>query len=93
MERVATQHSIPGMEYESARVACILQGKRRVGRPIAYQGDPDAPHLTPAERRRIKRRVANRESARRVRARQFLQVSAMADKVMILNLNLNLNLI
>ena len=63
----------------------LLQGKRRVGRPIAYLGDPDAPHLTPAERRRMKRRVANRESARRVRARQFLQVSAMADKVMILS--------
>ena len=56
-----------------------------MGRPIAYRGDPNAPHLTPAERRRIKRRVANCESARRVRARQVLQVGAMTEKVMTLN--------
>ena len=46
------------------------EGKRKVGRPIAYCGDPDSPDLLPAERRRIKRRIANRESARRVRARR-----------------------
>ena len=29
--------------------------KKKVGRPIAYRGDPNAPHLTEEERRRIKR--------------------------------------
>ena len=49
-----------------------MQRKRRkkVGRPIAYKGDPNASNLTEADRRRIKRRIANRESARRVRARR-----------------------
>ena len=46
------------------------KGKKKVGRPIAYKGDPNAANLTEAERRRIKRRIANRESARRVRARR-----------------------
>jgi FtsZ-binding cell division protein ZapB len=44
--------------------------KKKVGRPIAYKGDINSPHLTEAERRRIKRRVANRESARRVRQKR-----------------------
>ncbi|CAL8468138.1 g7677 [Coccomyxa elongata] len=52
--------------------------KRKVGRPIAYCGDPDSPDLTPAERRRIKRRIANRESARRVRARRQDLIEEMA---------------
>jgi hypothetical protein len=55
--------------------------KRKVGRPIAYCGDPDSPDLTPSERRRIKRRIANRESARRVRARRQEQIEEMAVKV------------
>jgi hypothetical protein len=29
--------------------------RRKIGRPIAYTGDPDAQHLTESERRRIKR--------------------------------------
>ena len=51
-----------------------------MGRPIAYCGDPNSPDLTPAERRRIKRRIANRESARRVRARRQDMVEEMAIK-------------
>lgn len=54
--------------------------KRKVGRPIAYCGDPNSPDLTPAERRRIKRRIANRESARRVRARRQDMIEEMAIK-------------
>ena len=50
-------------------------------RPIAYTGDPESADLTPAERRRIKRRIANRESARRVRARRQDQIEDMAQKV------------
>jgi hypothetical protein len=44
--------------------------KRKVGRPITYKGDPDSNNLTEEERRRIKRRIANRESARRVRQKR-----------------------
>lgn len=31
------------------------EARKRVGRPVSYKGDPDAPHLTDAERRKIKR--------------------------------------
>ena len=55
--------------------------KRKVGRPIAYCGDPNSPDLTPSERRRILRRIANRESARRVRARRLDLLDDMAQKV------------
>ncbi len=41
-----------------------------MGRPITYKGDPDSNNLTEEERRRIKRRIANRESARRVRQKR-----------------------
>jgi len=37
--------------------------KKKVGRPIAYKGDINSPHLTEAERRRIKRWVLNRPSS------------------------------
>ena len=57
------------------------RGKRKVGRPIAYCGDPNSPDLTPAERRRIMRRIANRESARRVRARRLDVLDEMTQKV------------
>ena len=33
----------------------VLPKKKKVGRPIAYKGDINSPHLTEAERRRIKR--------------------------------------
>ena len=83
--------------------------KRKVGRPIAWVGDPNSPDLTPQvcspccsvtlgsqlmrcsgvtwrcvcmqERRRIKRRIANRESARRVRARRQDMLEEMIEKV------------
>ncbi|CAL5225892.1 g8679 [Coccomyxa viridis] len=54
--------------------------KRKVGRPIIYSGDPDAPDLTPQERRRIRRRIANRESARRVRAKRQDLIEEMSIK-------------
>ena len=52
-----------------------------MGRPIIYSGDPDAPNLTPQERRRIRRRIANRESARRVRAKRQDLIEEMSIKV------------
>jgi len=44
--------------------------RRKVGRPIIHKGDPDDPGLTEKQRGRLKRRIANRESARRVRNRR-----------------------
>lgn len=44
--------------------------RKKVGRPISFQGDINSKDLTDAERRRIKRREANRESARRVRQKR-----------------------
>jgi uncharacterized membrane-anchored protein YhcB (DUF1043 family) len=55
--------------------------KKKVGRPIAYRGDPNAPELTDAERRRIKRRIANRESARRVRHKRQEELEEMQIKM------------
>lgn len=54
----------------SCNLFVVSQDGKKVGRPIAYKGDPNASNLTETERRRIKRRIANRESARRVRARR-----------------------
>lgn len=51
-----------------------------MGRPIAYRGDPNAPELTDLERRRIKRRIANRESARRVRHKRQEELEDMQIK-------------
>jgi hypothetical protein len=39
------------------------QARKRVGRPLAYNGDPDAPHLTEQERRKIKRWVGRGSSS------------------------------
>lgn len=55
--------------------------KKKVGRPIAYRGDPNAPELTEQERRRIKRRIANRESARRVRHKRQEELEDMQIKM------------
>ena len=61
----------------------LLQAKekKKVGRPLAYKGDPNAPELTELERRRIKRRIANRESARRVRHKRQEILEEMQAKV------------
>lgn len=37
---------------------------------MAYQGDINSPALSTSERSRIKRRIANREAARRLRERR-----------------------
>jgi hypothetical protein len=46
-----------------------------------HKGDPDDPGLTEKERRRIKRRIANRESARRVRYRRQEEMEEMQIEV------------
>lgn len=43
---------------------------RKAGRPISYTGDINSPTLTCSERSRIKRRIVNREAARRLRERK-----------------------
>ena len=54
---------------------------RKVGRPILYTGDPNAPGLTSVERQTIARRNANRHSAKRVRLRQQDELEQLQDKV------------
>jgi len=68
---------------EGYRDRCNAQGKerRKVGRPIMHKGDPNDPTLTEKERRGIKRRIANRESARRVRHRRQEELEEMQLKV------------
>lgn len=59
--------------------------KKKVGRPITYKGDPSSRALSESERCRIKRRVANRESARRVRAKRAETLEELQIKVSELN--------
>ncbi|CAL5226712.1 g9564 [Coccomyxa viridis] len=54
---------------------------RKVGRPILYTGDPNAPGLTSVERQTIARRNANRHSAKRVRLRRQDELEQLQDKV------------
>ncbi|MCJ1461814.1 hypothetical protein MMC07_000413 [Pseudocyphellaria aurata] len=63
------------------RAQSILLADGRSSLPC--RGDPNAPHLT-EERRRIKRRIANRESARRVRHKKLAalnEVQAQASDI------------
>ena len=52
-----------------------------LGRPITFTGDPMAKDLTEDERRRLKRRIANRESARRVRQKRQELLEELQQKV------------
>lgn len=54
---------------------------RKVGRPIIYTGNMEDPGLTSAERRAMRRRIANRESARRVRVRRQELGDEMSSRV------------
>ena len=55
--------------------------KKKIGRPRKYDGPLDNPNLTEPERRRIKRRIANRESAARVRNRRTVLITELHDQV------------
>ena len=64
----------PAVEHAECCPDTSLQGRgasKKKGRPIAYRGDPEAAGLSEDEKRRIKRRIANRESARRVRQKRL----------------------
>ena len=67
------QHGQPGKVSNLQ----VKTEKKMVGRPRLYSGDPDAPHLTSAERSCMKRRAGNRESARRVRTRRQDTIDGM----------------
>ena len=54
---------------------------KKIGRPLTDSGNPDQPGLREDERRRIRRRMANRESARRVRERRVEAKVKMEAKV------------
>ena len=48
---------------------------------MAYNGDPESSQLSDGERRIIKRRIANRESARRVRQKREVQMKELLRNV------------
>jgi len=62
-----------------------VEVRRRVGRPVMHGGDPNDQRLTEKERRRIRRRIANRESAQRVRYRRREEMEEMQIRVSILD--------
>jgi len=66
---------------ETVLMAAPAKEKKKVGRPITYKGDVNSKDLTEAERRRIKRRVANRESARRVRQKRQETMEEMQSRM------------
>jgi hypothetical protein len=45
-------------EQDGGRGSGKAAGRKCVGRPLSYSGDPNAPNLTDAEKRKIKRCVA-----------------------------------
>ena len=55
--------------------------KGKVGRPIKYHKDPHSSDVTLEERRVILRRIANRESASRVRGRRKEAMETITQKV------------
>ncbi len=48
---------------------------------MTYKGDPESSQLSDGERKRIKRRIANRESARRVRQKRQVLMEELHCKV------------
>ena len=60
---------------------CRKASGKKIGRPLTDSGNPDEPGLRDDERRRIRRRMANRESARRVRERRVEAKAKMEARV------------
>ena len=54
---------------------------KKLGRPVTFKGDPESAAQSDGERRRVKRRIANRESARRVRQKRQVLVEELHSKV------------
>ena len=70
-----------GNEFSPSELLELQRRKKKIGRPVAYVGDPDSEELSPAQRRKVKRRIANRESARRTLLRHKDSVDALTDQV------------
>ena len=54
---------------------------KKLGRPVTFKGDPESAALSEGERKRVKRRIANRESARRVRQKRQVLMEELHCKV------------
>ena len=66
--------------------ACLQKREpKKLGRPVTFKGDPESSQLSDAEKKRIKRRIANRESARRVRQKRQVLMEELHCKVSLAN--------
>ena len=83
-ERQTAAHPLnAGYEF-SASEGCSQtcgKSKNKVGRPLKYEEAADSPNMTEAEKRKLRRRTANRESARRVRDRRTQHSGNLEAKV------------
>ena len=78
----SSAYTVSGVELEEDDEGDGSPGnKKKIGRPRKYDGPLDNPNLTEPERRRIKRRIANRESAARVRNRRTVLITELHDQV------------
>ncbi|CAL5224353.1 g7027 [Coccomyxa viridis] len=82
--------AMPGLDEELSSQSHKGVKKRGRGRPVIYQGDPDAPGLDPAQRRLLQRRISNRESARRTRKRHQEHAESLYAKAKSLHRNCNI---
>ena len=64
-----------------ARQKCA--DSKKVGRPLKYEESGEHPDLSEADKRRLRRRTANRESAKRVRDRRSQLSGRLGQKVSI----------
>ncbi len=71
-------HSFPALEQCSQTCG---KSKKKVGRPLKYEEAADSPNMTEAEKRKLRRRTANRESACRVRDRRTQHSGVLEAKV------------
>lgn len=75
-------HSQHSTEHCSLALSqCDSKPRGKVGRPLKYDGDINNPDLDDADRRKLRRRTANRLSARRVRDRRASMASELEAKV------------
>ena len=72
-----------GYDFPASQECSQTYGKpkKKVGRPLKYEEFADSPNITEAEKRKLRRRTANRESARRVRDRRTQHSGKLEAKV------------
>ncbi len=71
------EYSLPASEGSQT----CEKSKKRLGRPLKYEEAADSPNMTEAEKRKLRRSTANRESARRVRDRRTQHSGVLEAKV------------